>query len=196
MYKIYTDKTELFECKVTIEGASLSNSQARLIIESTDLSLLFKGDIDESGNCKIPIKKLKGVLPENVKGEIKLEVIAEDTYFIPWKSEFSVETSKKVTVEIKSQDAQVILESAPKVQVTEVKQAKPEPEKKQEVETPIREHVIKLIKLLVRENINLNNITIKKDRVNNIIATYMRVKDIKPTHTKQIVEGILNTLQK
>ena len=46
MYKLYTDKTEIFECKVKIDGASLSNSQARLVIESEDLNLLFKGRID------------------------------------------------------------------------------------------------------------------------------------------------------
>lgn len=195
MYKLFTDKPEIFECNIKIDGASLANSQARLIIESEHVNILFKGSIDEDGKCKIPIKKLKGLLSENAKGEIKLEVIAEDTYFLPWKSEFSVDASKKITVEVKSQDAQVILENAPKVQVTEVKETKPEPQKKEEVETPIKEHVVKLIRLLVRENINLKNITIKKDRVNNIIATYMKVKAIKPTHTKQIVEGILQKLQ-
>ena len=195
MYKLFTDKPEIFECNIKIDGASLANSQARLIIESEHVNILFKGSIDENGKCKIPIKKLKGLLSESAKGEIKLEVIAEDTYFLPWKSEFSVDASKKVTVEVKSQDAQVILETAPKVQVTEVKETKSEPQKKEEVETPIREHVVKLIKLLVRENINLKNITIKKDRVNNIIATYMRVKEIKSSHTKQIVEGILQKLQ-
>ena len=53
MYKLYTDKTEIFECKVKIDGASLSNSKARLIIESEDLNLLFNGRIDEHGNLGI-----------------------------------------------------------------------------------------------------------------------------------------------
>ena len=34
---------------------------------------------------------------------LKLEVIAEDTLIEPWQSDFVVETSKKVTVEVKSQ---------------------------------------------------------------------------------------------
>jgi hypothetical protein len=41
MYKLFTDKTELFECNVKLEGASLKNSQARLIIESEEINLLF-----------------------------------------------------------------------------------------------------------------------------------------------------------
>ena len=43
MYKLYTDKQEIFECDIQLEGASLNNSKARLVIETTDLSLLFKG---------------------------------------------------------------------------------------------------------------------------------------------------------
>ena len=61
MYKLFTDKTELFECNVKLEGASLKNSQARLIIESEEVNLLFNGKIDSTGKCTIPIKKLKGL---------------------------------------------------------------------------------------------------------------------------------------
>ena len=59
MYKLFTDKTELFECNIKLEGAALKNSQARLLIESSDLSLIFKGTINSDGKCQIPIKKLK-----------------------------------------------------------------------------------------------------------------------------------------
>ena len=110
MYKLYTDKQELFECDIHLEGASLTDSKARLVIETEDISLLFKGKINKGGKCQIPVKRLKGLLGENVKGTIKLEVIAEDTYFTPWESDFEVEASKKVQVEVKSQDKEVIKE--------------------------------------------------------------------------------------
>jgi hypothetical protein len=191
MYKLYTDKTEIFECKVKIDGASLSNSQARLIIESEDLTLLFKGKIDNDGNCKIPIKKLKGLIPESIKGEIKLEVIADDTYFIPWKSDFSVDASKKVVVEVKSQDADLIIENTPKVSVTEVKQT-PEPE----VNTTIKEHIVNLMRLLLREDISIDNIVFKKNKANSIISTYLNSQQVKLTEpTKnQIIEGLIKKL--
>ena len=51
--------------------------------------------ISTDGRCQIPIKKLKGLIDESSKGNIRLEVIAEDTYFTPWKSEFEVQASKK-----------------------------------------------------------------------------------------------------
>jgi hypothetical protein len=189
MYKLFTDKTELFECNIKLEGASLKNSQVRLIIESEDINLLFKGQITPEGKCIIPIKKLKGLLEGNTKGEIKLEVIAEDTYFTPWKSEFVVEASRKLTVEVKSQDANLIIESAPKVQVSGIKET-------QSLADPITEHILKLVKLLIKEDVNINNLSIKKDKVNNIIATYTKVNPIQETQLPKIINGILNTLPK
>jgi hypothetical protein len=190
MYKLFTDKTELFECNIKLEGAKLKDSQARLIIESENVNLLFKGQITPEGKCLIPIKKLKGLLEGETKGEIKLEVIAEDTYFMPWKSEFVVEASKKLTVEVKSQDAELIIENAaPKVQVSGIKEEK-------ETTDPITEHVIKLVKLLIKEDINLNNLTIKKDKVNNIIATYTKENPIQETQLPKVINGILSTLPK
>ena len=135
MYKLFTDKTEVFECKIQLEGASIKNSQARLLIESENLSLVFKGEISSDGKCKIPIKKLKGLLDENTQGNVKLEVIAEDTYFTPWKSDFIVDSSRKVTVEVKSDDAEVIKDNTPKIQITGI----------QEVD-PVTEHIIRIVK--------------------------------------------------
>ncbi len=189
MYTLFTDKTELFECNIKLEGASLKNSQARLIIESEDLNLLFKGQITSDGKCIIPIKKLKGLLEGSTKGEIKLEVIADDTYFTPWKSEFIVEASKKLTVEVKSQDAALIAESAPKVQVSGIKET-------ENLADPITEHIVKLVKLLIKEDINLNNLSIKKDKVNNIIATYTKENPIQETQLPKVIDGILNKLPK
>ena len=49
MYKLFTDKSELFECDIKLEGARLSKSSARLVVETSDYSLLFKGNISASG---------------------------------------------------------------------------------------------------------------------------------------------------
>ena len=43
MYKLFTDKTELFECSISLQGASLKKSKARLVIETPEYSLLFNG---------------------------------------------------------------------------------------------------------------------------------------------------------
>lgn len=191
MYKLYTDKVEVFECEVKLEGASLTNSKARIVVESQDINLLFNGTIDADGKCRIPIKRLKGLLGENVKGTLKLEVIAEDTYFIPWSSDFSVEAAKKVTVEVKSQQAQKIVENstptAPAVQVTKVKN---------EIAVPVKEHIIRLVNLLVKEDIKLSNLKFKRDKLNNIVATYLENNPLKEAQTQEVIDGLLQKLPK
>ena len=62
MYKLFTDKNELFECNISLQGASLKKSKARLIVETSEYSLLFNGKISSNGKCEIPIKKLKPAL--------------------------------------------------------------------------------------------------------------------------------------
>ena len=43
MYKLFTDKKEVFECDIKLSGASLDKSNVRLVVESADVNLLFKG---------------------------------------------------------------------------------------------------------------------------------------------------------
>lgn len=119
MYTFYTDKTEIFECNIQLQGAKIKDSRTRLILESDDHNLIFYGTIDSNGKCTIPVKKLKSVLSENVTGKVKLEVIAEDTFFEPWSDSFEIKTNKKVTVEVKSNsNSNLISEGKAKVKVT------------------------------------------------------------------------------
>ena len=183
MYKLFTDKTEVFECNIKLEGASLKNSQARLIIESEDVNLMFEGTINKDGKCSIPIKKLKGLLEDSTSGQIKLEVIAEDTYFTPWKSDFIVEASRKVTVEVKSNDAEIIKENTPKIQISGIEEV-----------DPVTEHIVRIVKMLVKEDINLKNLTVKKDKLNNIVGTYLNENKIEQEVVQEIINGIIEKL--
>jgi len=193
MYKLFTDKTELFECSISLQGASLKKSKARLVVETQDYSLLFKGTISNSGKCEIPIRKLKGLIDENSKGNIRLEVIAEDTYFTPWKSDFEVNASKKVTVEIKSQtyNKPLVESKGPKVQVTKVKESK-----KQTISESERQHILNIMKLLIHENVNIDNLSIKKNKLNNVIATYNQFKPINESSKGTVINGVLTVLAK
>jgi hypothetical protein len=184
MYKLFTDKAELFECSISLQGASLKKSKARLVVETQDYSLLFNGTISKGGKCEIPIRKLKGLIDEDTTGNIRLEVIAEDTFFTPWESDFEVDASKKVTVEVKSQTTKKpIVET--KVNV-KVKNEKPTITEKQ--------HVINLLKLLIREEININNISYKRNKLNNIVATYLKENTI--NNTEKVIGGVLKYLEK
>ena len=177
MYKLFTDKSELFECDIKLQGASLKKSKARLVVETQDYSLMFNGSISKGGKCEIPIRKLKGLIDEDTTGNIRLEVIAEDTFFTPWESDFEVETSKKVTVEVKTQTTKKPIVEA-KVTITNTEQ----------------QHVINLLKLLVKENINIKNISYKRNKLNNIVATYLKENTVKDT--EKVIGGVLKKLQK
>jgi hypothetical protein len=180
MYTLYTDKQELFECSISLEGASVKNSKVRLVVEADNLNLLFKGTIDSSGKCTVPIRKLKNLLEESTKGKIKLEVIADDTYFTPWESDFEVETARKVTVEVKTQtNKNTIAEAKTGVVVRDIK---------------VGDHVQNLSKMLVKENINVHNMASNKVKLNDVIASYLKTNKISNGEKGRIIEGIIQTL--
>ena len=160
MYKLYTDKQETFECDLYLEGADLKQSSARILVETKDLTLLFPGKITKDGNCKVPIKKLKGLLDEKSQGNIKLEVIAEDTLIEPWQSEFVVETSKKVTVEVKSQNnkKQIKESSKPQIQVKNIKNEF----------NPIND----MVKVLTENGVTLSKVLKNKKKIVPVLESY------------------------
>ena len=183
MYKLYTDKQETFECDLFLEGADLKQSSARILVETKDLTLLFPGKITEDGNCKVPIKKLKGLLDEKSEGNIKLEVIAEDTLIEPWQSEFIVETAKKVTVEVKSQkNKKPIRESSkPQVKIKNVKNDF----------SPINE----MVKVLTENKITLQKVAKDKKRIVSILENYSNKIGYKGG-TKKFIREVIQKLPK
>lgn len=112
-YKLYTDKPNKFTCNIEVDGTSLTNSKVRLVIESDNFNYMFNGVVYENGVCEVNIPKTKGFLSENNKGNMRLEVIADDVYFEPWSSEFQVKASKKVNVVV----AEQVEEVKPKIKV-------------------------------------------------------------------------------
>jgi len=184
MYKLYTDKQETFECDLFLEGADLKESSARLIVESKDLTLMFKGTIDEKGNCKVPIKKLKGLMGENTTGDIKLEVIAEDTLIEPWQSDFVVETAKKVTVEVKSQKEekpQIKESTKPQVKVKSVKN----------YTNPVNQ----MVNVLVKNDITINEVLQNKQKIAPILKNYANTINYQGG-TQKFIKEVINKLAK
>tara|TARA_R100001509_G_scaffold74628_2_gene41622 strand:+ start:648 stop:1112 length:465 start_codon:yes stop_codon:yes gene_type:complete len=135
MYTLYSDKQNIFECDIQLEGASLNQAFARVIVEGNDLNLVFNGNINNEGNCRIEMPKLN-MLKEG--GEMKLEVIADDMYFNPWNSDFELKKSKNITVEVKQPTNNVIKENKAKVKVN-INQQTPVTQKKIKQKRTIKE---------------------------------------------------------
>ena len=67
---------------------------------------------------------------------------------------------------------------------------------KQQITEQEVNHVKNILKLLVRENININNLNVKKDRVNKIVATYTKYKPLTETKQREVIKGVLKGLYK
>jgi len=48
--------------------------------------------------------------------------------------------------------------------------------------------------MLVKENINVHNITSNKVKLNNVIASYLKTNKISNSEKGRIIEGIIQTL--
>jgi hypothetical protein len=96
----------------------------------------------------------------------------------------------------------LIIESAPKVSVTDVKNTESivttavPAESTPDISKVIKEHVVNLMRLLLREDISIDNIVFKKTKANSIISTYLNSQKVELTEStkNQIVEGLLNKL--
>ena len=180
MYTLYLDKSEEFICEVQIKNASLKGSLARLVVESNDgINLVFNGKI-ENGKCTIPIHRLKGILDENSRGNMFLEVIVEDTYFKPWKSDFTIEEHTSVKVKINEQTSP----TKPSVKVKVLSKKK---------QMSIKENLVpiyELSQLCRRFNISKSNIVGKKEDFRQLVKEYFQSSPEYSKH-KSIVLHIL-----
>ena len=116
MLKLYTDKSEIFECNVALEGVDIKESKIRAILKFNDKNLMIEGKIGTGGKGEIVFPKLKGLTKEGQKGTMELEVIADDAYFQPYEENFEVKVSKKVTVEVLNKEEKkpkIIIEKVP-----------------------------------------------------------------------------------
>jgi len=167
MYTIQLDQAKNFECSLKIQGASLKKSKINMIIESDDFDIKLKGTIDSDGQVTIPVKKLKGILDENVKGNMFLEVIAEDTYFTPYETEYVTEVSRKVEVTSINGKSKETLTESEGVKVTDSKPKVTISDIKNDETLLIKEHANRINKNIIRSNLNI----FKKEDKTKVIKT-------------------------
>ena len=153
--KLYTDKSEIFECNISLQGASIKNSKLRAILKFDDKNLMVEGKINSNGKGKIVFPKLKNISEEGEVGKMELEVIAEDAYFQPYEETFKVETSKKATVEVLNKKL-----LKPKIVVEKI--------------TPEKE----LLNLLKERGITKKTLIENKSRLSKVLYNYYKETNI------------------
>ena len=123
-------------------------------------------------------------MSENTTGDIKLEVIAEDTLIEPWQSDFIVDTAKKVTVEIKSQKEekpQIKESTKPQVKIKSVKN----------YVNPINE----MVNTLIENNITIDKVLQNKKKIAPILKNYADTINYQGG-TQKFIKEVINKLAK
>lgn len=190
MYTFFTDKSEVFECKISLYGAKLTESKARLVLESNDMNFIFYGKISSDGTCSVPVKKLKNYIGENAQGSVKLEVIAEDTFFEPWSDTFEIKTSKKVTVEVKG--ASELENSEKKMIVSEVKTTNTSKETTKKIQTLSEE----FYKLLIKNKVTMYNLKENTILLNKLGQSILQKYNLTESERTQLIEEVIIKLIK
>lgn len=164
-YKIFLDKNEIFKANIAIEGAKLSSAKARLVLNvNENVNLLYNGTIKENGACEIKISNIASLLEEQDKGEMILEVIADDVLIEAWKSDFIVD--RKIKTEVETKEDNLVESTIPKVTVNAVMVE----EQRDKVRDDIKELCKKLNIDLVKEN---------KEDIMKVISKYKSKKRLK-----------------
>tara|TARA_R110000787_G_scaffold282879_1_gene395112 strand:+ start:1539 stop:2147 length:609 start_codon:yes stop_codon:yes gene_type:complete len=197
MFRIYRDKIKTFECTVAVEGADLSKAKARLLLENSEYSILFTGDIKPNGKCSIDIGRLK-FLSEDLKGKLKLEVIVDDdTYFVPYEDDFIIDTSKKVRVELLGES---VTEQTPKVivEIEKPKEKKPTNTVPSTLKKPqnIKPAVTEAYSRLIEKNVQTLKPNLKKYIVKEILNEVKGKYDIRPENVNMFNNTVLIELKK
>lgn len=178
-YKLFLDKGENFECDVSVQNASLKDAFARIVVESGDLTLMFPGKLKD-GKCYVPIKRLKGLLEENSRGRIHLEVIVEDTYFTPWKSEYIVEQHTAVKVKVQEQKAP----TKPVVRISSVKESK-----------KLSDVAADLVFICERVGITKSNMGKRKKDFIQVIKEYFKASPVHLKNGRTFISEAANALR-
>jgi len=167
MQKFFTDKPKLFECNISVDGANLNETKARLVLElPNNRNLLFHGNVDANGKCEVLIPALKEL--NECEGDVLLEVIAESTYFESWKDKFKLEATKKVHVEVFTPEKEVIVENKTTPQVEVITES---------VEETNKNKIWGGFKQYINENrININRVIKNETAFYNLLHDYKKNK--------------------
>ena len=122
-----------------------------------------------------------------------LEVVADDTYFSPWESEFVVDSFKKLEVTINESSTP----SKPKISVSVVKPKKEkivEQPKKKSTKISINKVISELKKDLSKNGITAKNMKTKKKLMSERVTNYFSKNKINKKHKTQILTKLVESI--
>ena len=190
MYRLFLDKENNFECNIKIQGAPIDKTVVRLVVESSSGNVIYPGKINSDGICSVKVHNLKTFLNESSTGNIKLEVIADNTYFVPWTSEYVTDVDKKVEVSF-NKDKKEDIEEQKTILVEEVQV------NKQEIKSITKKDILReskdIVKILLKNNIN----TVKKIHENKTkVIRLIKEHNNSNIDSSKLLGGVVNIINK
>ena len=99
MLRFHSDRKQIFECKIKVEGANLKEASARLVLQDENVNRTYDGKIDVLGKCQVALPPLDNF--RNSKGKATVEVRVKDIIFERYRDEYLIEESQVVVNEVK-----------------------------------------------------------------------------------------------
>jgi hypothetical protein len=151
------------------------------MVESANrVNYSFDGAI-KNHKCVVPIKKVRGLLDENEKGTIYLEVIVEDTLFRPWKSDYTVEEHTSIRA-IPLNEGKISYKPSVLVKV---------PQEKSSLWIP----KLELSTIFELFGITKNNFTSRKSDIIYIISEYFKSNKEFLSYQKSVIKSVPSLLK-
>jgi len=155
---LFRDEGDTFKAQITVEGASLANSRARLVLEfDQGKTYLLRGDVSDNGDVEILIPRMEE--NEGAQGRATLEVIADNAFFEPWNGQFTLKSRKNVSAD----DVRVQEKKNARVSVVNVFNAdepKKPVERFTEKATSMQKRTVNQILKMLDESVELEDIEI------------------------------------
>lgn len=123
MIKINTNESKKLKFKVSVSGVQAQDLRGSMKIIMDGIEYGFPIRID-NGSVVVNVSPLTEVTGRQFKDgdtfDSRLELIANETYLVPWTDKIKVENPVKVEATIESMEEEVTEEKKPKISVSDI----------------------------------------------------------------------------
>lgn len=129
MIKINVNKKKTVEFDVNVSGVQCENLLGRLSLFYEGIIYSFPATIEAGNVIKVIIPPLSEVInniPDKAQADLKLEVVGNETFMLPWSATALLE--HPVKVEATMRGGKLVEEESPKVEISEMREEESEPE--------------------------------------------------------------------
>lgn len=137
MIKINVNKKKTVEFDVNVTGIQCDHLAGRLSLFYEGVIYSFPAEVETGNVLKVVIPPLNGIInniPDKAQGDLKLEVIGNETFMMPWTGSAILEHPVKVKATMRGK--KLVEDEEVKVDVEQIREKEEVVEKKKEKKEP------------------------------------------------------------